>query len=773
MKPSGWILLALSALPATQSARAQPNSARPVPATSSVKLLAPQTPARVWNLCELKLAGIPLQGANPFDPDQIAVDVTFIAPSRQTISVPAFWYRPFSRELKKSDNKESEALTSQGEGEWRVRWTPLEAGKYSVRVVVHRQGGYEEASSTCSVLGRDRADTINRGFVHVNPRNKRYLQLDDGSPLPLLGQNACWHHERGTFDYDDWFAGMARGGMNYTRLWMWNNSFGAEFLPAERLNYNQERLWRLDYVLEEARRLNIHVMLCLDYHGIFQTQPDMWGGNDWWMRHAYQKSTGGPCDKPNDFFTEPAAEVLYRKRLRYLVARYGAFPNLLSWEFFNEIDNVYGDPAKTRAQNRDALKLNPPDVVAWHQRQSKYLSTIDTYHHLQTTSFGSAGEQAAMWKIPTLGYANWHWYGNWSGKSKGVLDMARDVGSRFPSSYQKPVLISEFGTDGRSGSAESDPMRRGLHQAIWGGLFGGTVGTSMPWWWEDTHQQNLYPMWAGLKAFLPAGFGGDRWAPRPVQTAGFKEQLGAPEANGAAFDEKITLLDAWGGQPEGPAIINRVGDGQNSTLNSYIHGLGKPQQRAPWHIQANLRAGARLILHLNSVSNDAVLVVKQNGRELLHRALPNKDGDYKINNEYNEDIAVPLEAGRADIQVENPGGDWLFLDWARLEGVLPSSVQQQDVSLEAFALGDGSSTLLWAVDSNFAWPRGRSAPAQLAHGAWATLPELRAGTYNVQWCSTSTGQALSTQKVRAPKTGLKLWLPDFQNDIAARIRPAR
>ncbi len=724
----------------------------------------------------MKLAGIPLEGANPFDPDQIAVDVTFSAPSKRAVSIPAFWYRPFARELKKDpkDGHEFESLTSLGEGEWRVRWTPLESGKHSARVTVRRkQGAYAQATSTCSVLGRDKNDAASRGFVRLNPKNTRYFQTDDGSPLPLLGENACWPGARGTFDYDDWLPRMQRAGMNYTRLWMWNNSFGAEFLPEERQNYNQERLWRLDTVLEEARRKNIHVMLCLDYHGIFQTQPDMWGGNDWWTRHAYQKNTGGPCDKPNDFFTEPAAEVLYRKRLRYLVARYAAFPNLLSWQFFNEINNVYGDEGKTRQENRDALKLNPPDVVAWHERQSKYLQGIDPYHHLETTSFGSAGEQAAMWRLPSLSYANWHWYGNWSGKGKGVLSMAREVGSRFPTAYQKPVVIAEFGTDGRSGSSESDPLRRGLHQAIWGGVFGGAAGTAMPWWWEETHKENLYPMWAALKAFLPASFGGEKWAPRPVQTPQFKEELGAPEATGLAFDEKITLLDSWGGQPDGPAIINRAGDGQNSTLNGFVHGTGKPEQRAPWRIQANLKTGARLVLHLNSVSNGAVLVVRENGRELLRRALPNKDGGYERNNEYNEDIAVALDAGRADIEVENPGGDWLFLDWARLEGALPSSVPQQATPLEAFALGDGTGTLLWAVDANFAWPRGRAAQASRAHGGQATLPELASGAYIVQWRSPSTGQVLGEQKVRAGKAGLALALPDFEGDIAARISPAR
>ena len=747
-----------------------------VPDTTSISLAPIETSApRVWAMGEIRISGVPLEGANPFDPDVIAVDVSFTSPSKQVKVVPAFWYRPFSRELKKgADGSESESMTARGEGEWRVRWTPLESGRHQARVTVRRAGRVQMgAASTWSVLGRDKADATSRGFAQLNPSSHRYFQTSDGRPLPLLGENLCWPGARGTYDYDDWLPKMRAARMNYARLWMHNAAFSAEFFPGERQNYNQERLWKLDYVLDEARRNGVYTMLCLDYHGVFQTQPDMWGGNDWWFKHAYSTATGGPAEKPNDFFTNDAAQALYRKRLRYLVARYGAFPNLLSWQFFNEINNVYGDASKTRQENRDALKLNPPDVVDWHARQSKYLRALDPYHHLITTSFGSAGEQPAMWQLSDLDYANWHWYGNWAGRGGAMLDMERGIGERFPSTYAKPVTISEFGTDGRTSSAESDPLRRGLHQAIWAGIFSGTAGSSMPWWWEQIDKENLYSQWANLRAFLPEDFGSAKWAPQAVSAPKFTVALGAPVAGGAAFNEPISLLDSWGAKPDGPAIINRAGDGAGSSLNGYIHGSSKSQERAPWLIQANLGDNARLILHLNSVSNEAILVVKQDGRELLRRELPNKDGGFERNHEYDEDIAIPLRAGRSEIAVENPGGDWIYLDSARLEGVLPAATSAGPLPLEAFALGDGSSTLLWAVDANYSWPRGRAEVAKTARGGTATLPALKAGNYRVQWWSPSTAQVLGTQNVRAGVGGLKLALPDFEADIAARVTLAR
>jgi hypothetical protein len=755
---------------------ALPTQAQTPPVTLSP--VAPTSAFRVWKPSEFRVANVPLNGANPYDPDAIAVDVAFTAPSRKTISLPAFWYRPFSRELKKEGAgdkaSEREVLAPSGEGEWRVRWTPTETGTHAVRLSIRRAGkAPTEATSTCTVLGSDPKDKTPRGFARVNPRNARYLQHADGTPLPLLGENLCWHGARGTFDYDDWLAGYTRGRMNFTRLWMWNNSFGAEFSAGERGNYNLERLWKLDYVMQEAQRRGVQVMLCLDYHGIFQTKQDMWGGNDWWERHAYHRNAGGPLEKPNDFFTNSEAQVLYRKRLRYLVARYAAFPNLLSWQFFNEINNVYGDPAKTRTENRDALRLHPPDVVAWHDANSKYLRGLDPYGHMVTTSFGSAGEQESMWKLPGLSYANWHWYGNWSGRDGGVLGMTRAVGERFAARYAKPVSISEFGTSGLGWKPEGDPHRRGLHQAIWGGVFAGTAGTSAPWWWENIHRENLYPMWANLAAFLPRDFGSEKWAPRRVTAPDYKVELGQVLAGEAPFTEDISLVDSWGGKPRGPAILNRAGDGESSTLNGFLHGTSKPNERAPWKIQAHLKEGARLILHLNSVSNDAILVVRQNGREILRRELPNKDGGWERNNEYNEDIVVPLAGGRSDIEVENPGGDWFYLDWARIDGVLPARSPTQAAPLEAFALGDGTRTLLWAVDAAYAWPRGRNIPAQQVVGAHVFLPDLATGNYEAQWWNPRTGKPGAKTRFKIAKAGQKIALPAFETDVAAVITWAR
>ena len=217
----------------------------------------------------------------------------------------------------------------------------------------------------------------------------RSFRLDDGTPLFLDGLCMCWHGRRGTYDYDDWLESRQKAGINYIRLWMWHQAFGIEWDRGDKLKYRMDNAWRLDRVLAEAERRGVFVMLCLDYHGIFEIKPDYWGGNNFWPRHPYNATNGGPCQLQNEFFTNAEARKLYEKRLRYIVARWSAFPNLLAWEFFNEIDNEYA-------------YLKHADVVAWHRDLGRFLRGIDPCRHLISSSFTGGSERPDLYALRTF-----------------------------------------------------------------------------------------------------------------------------------------------------------------------------------------------------------------------------------------------------------------------------------------------------------------------------------------------------------------------------------
>jgi hypothetical protein len=461
------------------------------PTEESLHLKVSLTHPEVFERVEIAVAGMPAVG-NPFDPDLIALDLDVVSPTGKLQRMPGFFAEEFERKLE--GNKEVLTPATGEKGHWCIRWLPLEPGRHRLTATATVEG---KATARGEVV-MEVAAGHRPGLVRLEPKGKRYFRLDNGEPLFLNGLCACWHGPRGTFDYDDWLEAYQKTGINYMRLWMWPQAFGIEWDRQDKLHYRLDNAWRLDRVLAEAERRGIYVMLCLDYHGIFEVKPDYWGGNNFWTRHPYNVANGGPCQTQNDFFTSREAKTLYEKRLRYLVARWSSFPNLFAWEFFNEIDNEY-------------KYLKHEDVVAWHQQMGGRLRALDPNVHLISSSFTGGSQRSGLYDLAEMDFAQYHSY-----NEKHPAQMMAEKSARFFEKYHKPFFVSEYGTDWKGWKPDTDPNLRALHQAIWSGAFTGAAGTGMTWWWENIHSANLYPHWSALAAFLK-GSGIGRAEMRPVQ----------------------------------------------------------------------------------------------------------------------------------------------------------------------------------------------------------------------------------------------------------------
>jgi len=492
------------------------------PAVSTLTLSLSSKKLETYKRCEIVVEGVPAV-ENPFDPDCITLDLEVTAPSDKTFNVPGFYYRPFARKLDGGREK----LESQGDGSWRLRWFATEPGRHSLTARVKRHGRVVATGQTSIEVTAGQS----HGLVRVEPKAKRYFRFDDGTPLFLNGLCVGWYGQRGTYDYDDWLAAYEKTGINYMRIWMWPVAFGIEWDKQDRLNYQLDNAWRLDYVLAEAQRRGVYVMVCLDYHGIFEVKPDYWGGNNYWPRHPYNAVNGGPCATQNDFFASAEAKKLYEKRLRYIVARWSAFPNVLAWEFFNEIDNEY-----------DYIKHD--DVVAWHGEMGGRLRAIDPYDHLISSSFTGGSERPDLYDLPEMEFAQYHSY-----NEKHPARMTAEKTARFFAKYHKPFFVSEYGTDWRGWKPDTDPHFRALHQAIWSGAFTGAAGTGMTWWWENIHTGNLYHHWSALSKFLQ-GTGMGRGDLQPAKFANIEGSI-TPYGMAARDEAFVWLLDKACDWPNG------------------------------------------------------------------------------------------------------------------------------------------------------------------------------------------------------------------------------
>jgi hypothetical protein len=726
--------------------------------TRGIAQSAPQisqlSPPQLWQRLELSISNVPA-AANPFDPDVIKLDARFTLPSGETTAVPAFWYQGYQRSL--SGGNESDVPA--GPPGWRLRFTPPEAGSYTLSLSISTNGQPSGGPVITNFSVQTGQPPTCYGYVGIAP-GRQYFQTGDGRPLRLIGENVCWGHGPATYDYDTWFASLQSAGENYARIWMSPWAFGIEDAPAALTNYSLGPAWQLDYVLHLAEVRGIYVLLCLDYHGMFVSQPDpTWGGNNYWPQNPYNVTNGGPCAVANDFFTSTPAQKLYQKRLRYLIARYGYSQNLLAWELFNEIDNDYAF-------------LNAANVATWHGVMGAWLHTNDGFGHLVTTSLTGNSDRPEIWSLPQLDFAAYHSYGEPAPASR----LATVVQS-FLQRYRKPVMVGEFGTDSSGWNRSNDPYLRGWRQGIWGGALGGSVGTAMSWWWDNIEAENDYGVYSALGGILNrTGWGVGVWTNVTFHTAGPPPvTVGNPVPGGQPVNVQLPLNGGWGTLTPGRlAVPGPAAVGYSaSVLEGFVHGVGHPDLKTPFVLNAWLTNNARLVMHLNSVSDGAVMAVRVDGATLFSTNLPNLDGTYAVNEEYNLDIPVSLPAGHHSIAVTNTGIDWFYLDWVRLEQVLPATYTGGWApSAEAIGLQGPRESLIYVVAPGVSFPaNATTATLPTQHAQTVTLTNWPAGTFLAEWHDPATAASLGTTQATTRNGGLALVLPDYAEDLVAILYP--
>lgn len=729
------------------------------PLVTRAATLVPLTVPSLWGRGEWRLDGAPVAGNN-FDPDQIRIDAVFAAPSGRRMRVPAFWFRDYTRSL--ADGKQ--VLAASGEPHWRVRFTPDETGTYDVVVMARTAGESDEAA-----LARARFEVVAgstvpmAGWTRV-ARDRASFASSSGAPLRLIGANVCWGGDRGTFSYDDWFAAMRGAGENFARLWMAPWSMGLEHAPGTLNRYDLAGAWELDAVLREAERSGIHVVLAMDHHGMFMVNDPAWGGsNNFWVRNSpYAAENGGPCASPNEFFTRNDARILYKKRLRYLIGRYGYSPYLLSWQFFNEIDNAY----------RPRSDLVAEDVAAWHRDMAQWLHAHDPYAHLVSTSLTGASDRPELWTLPEMDFAVYHAYG----EADPAVRLAA-LSADFVRRYAKPVMIGEFGTSFLNWNIAADPYLRGFRQGLWGGALGGSVGTSMSWWWEDLHADRAYPLYGVVHDVMErAGWSEPGWSPAAIAGAPPQpDALGPVAPDAQPFSAAVPLnqlrLNAVAGSAlfADPLSVDRASE----RLSAYLHGSRNPRLQQHARMTAWFAPGARLTFRVNSVASSANLVVRIDDAEVFRTSLADKDGLAALNDEINQDYSVELPAGRHTVMIAHDGEDWVNLKSLRLERLLPSSFAGGwEDQPAAVGLRRGNAAAVVYVRSPYvAWPAGalRFNPPTIA-GARVSIADWSGGPARVSWIDPADGREVATATVEVEAGRLVLSPPEFNVDLVGLVQ---
>lgn len=718
--------------------------------------IVPLRPPQLWQRAEFRVEQAPV-AANNFDPDQIRLDATFTAPSGAKSVVPAFWFQDYRRTLKDG----AEVLASTGAPEWRIRFTPVEPGDYELALVITQPPGAPAAPVALRFNVPAAAPAGQHGWVRV-AGDKRYLETTDGRPLRLSGENVCWPGPPGTFNYDRWFPAMRASGQNFARLWLAPWWAGLEHTPGTLNHYKLDAAWQLDRIFDLAEQNGLYLMLCLDHHGMYMATDQAWGGsNNFWPTNPYALANGGPCADPNQFFTSPAARAIYQKRLRYVIARYGASPQLLAWQFFNEIDNSY----------LPRSNLVGADVVAWHRDMGRWLKAHDPCGHLVTTSLTGGVDRPEMWALPELDFSMYHSYSD-PAPGRTVANLAADYVHR----YGKPVMIGEFGVSAANWARPADPHLRGFRQAHWGAALGGAVGTTMAWWWEDIHADNAYPLYAVMHDILQrAGWQEGAWTPLALAGPGLPPTaVGDPVPDGETFTGQLALNSFRRLTLAGSAAITSplAAERASEFLSTYLRGTSEPARHRPLQLAAQFGPGGKFVFHVDSVASNVELVVKIDGTEVWREKLLDKDGLAQANSrEIDREFAVDTPAGRHHVELSNLGSDWAYVDAARLQGVRASEFAGGwRYAPETVGLRSGAKAVVYVYSPWIVFPAGAqrySAPRQT--GCTIILQDWPGGRFRAQWFDPQTGREVGQSEGEGRDGNLTLTVPDFSEDVAGVV----
>ncbi len=513
--------------------------------------------------CKLEVKS---QYINPFDVNDIRIDMLINSPSGENIIQPGFF-----------DGEQGDISI------WGVRFTPVEVGNYSYQFRIQSQSD----TIITKTISFKVIPSKRNGFIRLNPESDYTFKFDSGQLFRAFGENVCW-----TDDYEYYFKKLHEIGCNFVRIWMCPWNLYLEWTEPGLGKYHLQNAARLDSVLSLAEKYDIYVMLCFDYHGVVQQQQGYFKEKRW-DENPYNQKNRGPCQTEADFFSNPIAKKYYKNRLNYIVARYAYNLHILVWEFWNEVDLTAG---------------TPEDVVAWHKEMAAYLREIDPYDHLITTSF-SYKELPEIWQIQEIDLTQTHLY-----NKPNFAELIPASIKRHRLKFQKPQVVGEFGSDyrGSEETRENDPENIAIHNGLWAGLFSPTPISPLTWWWDELIEaDNLYFHFQAITNFAREIAIGSK----PIQRLDIDDIIIDNNNSQRVGSYSIHPFKPWGKNTISSFSIGPDGQVENKDqIPSYLYGKSKTAMKQPPEFKINYNSNGRFAVHVDEVSDFGLLKIYLNGK---------------------------------------------------------------------------------------------------------------------------------------------------------------
>ncbi|MFO7947983.1 MAG: DUF5060 domain-containing protein, partial [Armatimonadota bacterium] len=419
---------------------------------------------------------------NPFDPAVVNVEGHFLTPDGDRLVVPGFWYQDYRRT---KTEEGYEKLLPVGEPVWKVRFSASQPGTYRYFVKIQDAWGEERsAERTFTVVD----DPDQPGLVRISQQHPRFFEFENGDFFFPIGLNMRdggdqAEAQKGTFDFDYFFTRFEEEGLNFVRSWMcawwagieWGDEYHSRFDDVGR--YSMYNAWRLDYMMDLAREHDIYIELTLNSHG--QLRRDKFDAE--WEYNPYSVKNGGFVASPAMFMSSQRATEMMKQRLRYIVARWGYSPMLMSWDLVNEVDLSEG--------------YDRAEAAAWHKEMAEYIREIDIHDHVITTHicifWGYGGE---LWQLDEIEYtqADAYWDRHIKCMNRGWNDREQ---------YDKPFMFIEYGPQTVALPISAQQWQRNFRTGQWISYMIPSAAPGQFWYHLAWDEYRLYEYQQGLFAF--------------------------------------------------------------------------------------------------------------------------------------------------------------------------------------------------------------------------------------------------------------------------------
>lgn len=591
---------------------------------------------------------------NPFDTADIELIGIFEAPSGDRLVVPGFWMQPYECQ----DPCDDFDLRAESDPVWEVRFTPQETGLWNFTLQVRDNGAVVSVHD-----GQFRvADSDRAGFIRLG-ENRRYFEYTSGPSYFPIGHNLNWSWDAvgGLETYDRWLRELSEAGGNYARLiidvpWFISLEWAG---PAGDYRASQRAAAELDMILERAAEYGVHLQLVLLWHQALRTyttppvvlpegvqRPDVSAD---WDDNPYNVLNGGVLSGPSVFFFNDEAQALFRRRLRYIVARWGYSPQVFAWEIIDQVD---------RTANYD-----PEIATNWLRSTASFIRQMDSHGHLITAS--SREYDLAIAENAQLDFAGAQFYQRRPIETVGdqvanVISLVR----RYLDTGFAPVMLVDYSLNPWFEPTVDDPEGVHFQNTLWAAALSGASGGAMSDWW-DTYviPQGLQDYYAPLAAFTA----GIDWAGldlRPAQ-AGLVPAVTEGETVDLLPVRLSNFMRQFAARPQDVIARTITADGvipDISDLPSFLYGqVFNTQFRHVQRYRVAPPVDTYLEVAIRSVSTqaDAQLIVQVDNALAVQVNLRAGNQDVVVR--------VPLSAGEHTITLDNLGSDWLELDYIEID----------------------------------------------------------------------------------------------------------